>query len=166
MLSSDTRKRDISARSWSKPSSEKVPLPPLNIKGAKSTRIEYMQLGEINTCFLPPVESLLFHPPNSVGPPCHCPAPQCCQALCHSNVSLCCCGAHAGPCLHFFSHVCSSQPIATAPMISKQLHYPLRSLTCMCIITTSLTITFSSTLHYMQVALQKPILQSTWSFQG
>ena len=176
MLSADTRKGGTSAQNWSKPSSKNASFPPLNIEGAKSTRVKYLKSAEINLCFLPPVESLLFLPPKSLGPPRHCPAPPCCQALSHSNEAVCCWDACRTllalpfPCVLFSAYCNSVCAVQWSKTLIKELHYPLPSLTCMCIITTSLTTQSLTLFHFFKhptlnaCSTLKAHPHSTWSF--
>lgn len=126
MLSADTRKGGTFIQSWPSPSSENASLPPLNIEGAKSTRFKYLKLAEINLCFLPPVESLLFLHPNSPELPTTALLPHAAR-LSVTAMRLPAAGTHAGPCSLFFFRVCSSQPIATALVLFNDLKHSLRS---------------------------------------
>lgn len=122
MDSEDSRKeRGISAQRWSEPSSENSSLFPLNIDGARSTKVKCFKRNEINLCLLLLMKSLLFLPTNSLGPPHHCPAP-CATAVCLAAAGTC------ARCLLLFPS-CSSQPVATALVLFNGLKCSKRTCT-------------------------------------
>lgn len=152
MDSEDSRReRGISAQRWSEPSSENSSLFPLNIDGARSTKVKYLKIAEMNLWLLLLMKSLLFLPTNSLGPPHHCPTPHaakpCATFLCLAAAGTC------ARCLSLFPS-CSPQPVATALVLFSDLKCSIRTCIVQCL------------MHVNNIIADYPVLDFISLFQA